>query len=115
MTSYWFTSRPKEVEHQHPFLVFDGNDRLHLPLTIFGKEASDRLSPKTIQTYLHAVLPFFAWLDTDVWQLRAGKWNGLKKPNFARWLHRAMEPPGKACWLYRKGSLHKVDISPLVR
>ncbi len=76
MTSYWFAPRPKGVEHQHPFLVFDSNDRLHLPLTIFGKEASDRLSPKTAQTYLHAVLPFFAWLDTDVWQLRAGnRWN----------------------------------------
>src|SRR5258706_35408 len=25
-----------------------------------------------------------------------------------------MEPPGKACWLY-EGSLHKVDLSPLVR
>src|SRR5258708_1433946 len=76
MTSYWFAPRPKGVEHQHPFLVFDGDDRLHLPLTIFGKEAGDRLSPKTVQTYLHAVLPFFAWLDTDVWQLRAGnRWD----------------------------------------
>jgi hypothetical protein len=34
MNSFWFTPRPKEVEHHHPFLVFDGNDRLHLPLTI---------------------------------------------------------------------------------
>jgi len=76
MTSYWFTPRPKGAEHQHPFLVFDSNDRLHLPLTIFAKEASHRLSPKTVQTYLHAILPFFAWLDTDVWQLRAGnRWN----------------------------------------
>jgi len=72
MTSYWFAPRPKGVEHQHPFLVFDGSDRLHLPLTIFGKEASHRLSPKTVQTYLHAMLPFFAWLDTDVWQTCAG-------------------------------------------
>ena len=76
MTSYWFTPRPKGVEHQHPFLVFDGNDCLHLPLIIFGKEATDRLSPKTAQTYLHSILPFFAWLDTDVWQLRAGnRWD----------------------------------------
>lgn len=76
MTLYWFTPRPKGVEHQHPFLVFDGNDCLHLPLTTFGKEASHRLSPKTVQTYYHAILPFFAWLDTDVWQLRAGnRWD----------------------------------------
>lgn len=72
MTDYWFTSRPKNVEHQHPYLVFDGENHLHLPLTIFGKEASYRLSPKTVQTYLYAIMPFFSWLDTDVWQIRAG-------------------------------------------
>jgi integrase len=76
MTAYWFVPRPKEVEHHHPFLVFDGNGNLHLPLTIFGKEASHRLSPKTVQTYLHAILPFFSWLDSDVWQTRSGNtWN----------------------------------------
>ena len=76
MKSYWFTPRPKEAEHHHPFLVFDSSDRLHLPLTIFGKEANHRLSPKTVQTYLHAMLPFFTWLDSDVWQVRAGvRWD----------------------------------------
>jgi hypothetical protein len=72
MNSFWFTPRPKEVEHHHPFLVFDGTDRLHLPLTIFAHDASRRLSPKTVQTYLHAMLPFFTWLDTDAWQVRVG-------------------------------------------
>src|SRR5260370_8198791 len=70
MTAYWFAPRPKGAEHHHPFLVFDGNDRLHFPLTIFGKEASYRLSPKTVQTYLHAILPWFTYLDTDVWPFR---------------------------------------------
>jgi integrase len=80
MTSYWFTPRPKGAEHQHPYLVFDGNDRLHFPLTYFGKEASHRLSPKTVQTYLHAIMPFFSWLDTDVWQRRAGNtWDAPSK------------------------------------
>src|SRR6266496_2305655 len=72
MTTYWFTPRPKNVEHQHPYLVFDGQNRLHLPLTIFGKEVSYRLSRKSVQTYLYALMPFFSWLDTDVWQIRAG-------------------------------------------
>ena len=72
MTVYWFTPRPKDVEHHHPYLVFDGQNHLHLPLTTFGKEASYRLSPKTVQTYLYALMPFFSWLDTDVWQIRAG-------------------------------------------
>jgi hypothetical protein len=80
MTAYWFVPRPKEVEHHHPFLVFDGNGSLHLPLTIFSKEASHRLSPKTVQTYLHAILPFFSWLDTDTWQTRSGNtWNASPK------------------------------------
>lgn len=80
MTAYWFAPRPKDVAHQHPFLVFDGQDRLHLPLTIFGKEASQRLSPQTVQTYLHALLPFFTWLETDPWQRRAGmSWEASPK------------------------------------
>jgi hypothetical protein len=75
MNSYWFAARPN-VEHRHPFLVFDCQDRLHLPLTVFGKEASVRVSPKTVQTYLYAISPFFTYLDTDVWQVRAGTtWN----------------------------------------
>jgi integrase len=72
MNSYWFAPRPKTVEHQHPFLVFDCQNHLHLPLTIFGKEASARVSPKTVQTYLYSITPFFTYLETDVWQIRSG-------------------------------------------
>lgn len=71
MSSYWFAPRPKTVEHQHPFLVFDCHDRLHLPLTTFAKEACARVSPKTVQTYLYSLQPFFSWLDADIWQIRA--------------------------------------------
>jgi integrase len=75
-SSYWFSLRPKNSEHQHPFLVFDCSDRLHIPLTLFGKEASVRVSQKTVQIYLYAILPFFTYLDTDIWQVRAGlHWN----------------------------------------
>jgi integrase len=73
MTSYWFAARPKSVGHQHPFLVFDGQDRLHYPLTRFAKEACSRLDLKTVQTYLYALCPYFSWLDTDVWQVRMGQ------------------------------------------
>src|SRR5260370_18681032 len=72
MNSYWFAARPRS-EHRHPFLVFDCQDRLHLPLTTFAKEACSRLSSKTPQTYLYAVLPYFTWLDTDHWQVRMGQ------------------------------------------
>jgi len=72
MSSYWFAPRPQTVEHQHPFLVFDCHDRLHFPLTTFAKEACTRVSLKTAQTYLYSLQPFFSWLDTDLWQIRAG-------------------------------------------
>lgn len=76
MGQYWYARRPQTVEHRHPFLVFDCQDRLHLPLTTFAKEACSRLGPKTPQTYLYAVLPYFTWLDTDLWQVRMGQtWN----------------------------------------
>lgn len=80
MAAYWFVPRPETAEHRHPFLVFDGNDCLHFPLTLFGKEISHRLAPKTVQTYLHALLQYFAWLDTDSWQVRAGNtWDASPK------------------------------------
>ncbi len=80
MTSYWFAARPKGVEHQHPFLVFDNQDRLHLPLTQFAKEACSRLDPKTVQIYLYSLCPYFTWLDTTVWQMRQGQtWDAPPK------------------------------------
>ena len=66
MTQYWLFPRPKTVEHQHPFLVFDGHDRLHMPLTTFAKEACTRVSPKAVQIYLYSIMPFFSCLDSDV-------------------------------------------------
>jgi hypothetical protein len=56
-------------------LVFDGAGRLHLPLTIFAKEARKRLSPNSVTVYLYAMLPFFSFLAST----RAGagrSWNG---------------------------------------
>ncbi len=73
---YWFAPRPPDVEHRHPFLVFDGQDRLHFHLTIFSKEAVARMSESAVRTYLYAILPFFAYLDEDTWQRQAQKqWN----------------------------------------
>lgn len=42
-----------------------------MPLTVFGKEACARVSPMTVQTYLYSLLPYFSWLDSDIWQMRA--------------------------------------------
>ena len=71
-SSYWFVARPKTVEHQHPYLVFDSQDQLHLPLTRFAKEARSRLDPKTVPIYLYALCPYFTWLDANSWQGRQG-------------------------------------------
>lgn len=73
-----FVSRPAGTEHQHPYLVFDGQDRLHFHLTVFAKEATAQLNGSTARTYLYAVLPFFQFLDTDHWQQRAGcRWDTM--------------------------------------
>lgn len=69
--TYRFVSRPANAEHQHPYLVFDGKDRLHFHLTVFAKEATTQLSTGTARTYLYAILPFFSFLETDPWQQRA--------------------------------------------
>lgn len=70
---YRFVSRPSKPVHGHRILVFDRHNRLHLPLTVFAKEASTRVADGTIRTYLNAILPFFAFVEVDEWQVRAGK------------------------------------------
>jgi hypothetical protein len=71
--SYRFVPRLSGTSHQHPYLVFDHQDRLHFHLTIFGKEAVSQHSDSTARTYLYAVLPFFSFLETDIWQQHAGR------------------------------------------
>ena len=59
-----------------PVLVFDLENRLHIPLTIFAEEAVKRSSLGTARTYLHAAAPFFGWLEADDWQREAHRrWN----------------------------------------
>jgi hypothetical protein len=70
---YHFVPRPPSTSHQHPYLVFDHEDRLHFHLTVFGKEAVAQQSNGTARVYLYAVLPFFSFLETDSWQQRAGR------------------------------------------
>lgn len=80
---YWFVSRPSEAEHHHPFLVFDTQDHLHFHLTVYGKEAVATLSPSSAQTYLHAILSWFTYLEEDRWQIQAGhSWDA--KPDLVR-------------------------------
>jgi hypothetical protein len=75
--AYWFAPRPPDVSHRHPFLVFDCQDQLHFELTVFGKESAARVEKKTVEGYLRALLPFFTYLETDVWQVRAAQnWKG---------------------------------------
>jgi len=64
--AYRFALRPAAVDHGYPVLVFDGDDRLHLPLTVFTKEARSHVSISTSLTYLHALLPFFAFVDREL-------------------------------------------------
>lgn len=58
--------------HQHHVLVFDRENRLHVPLTIFAGEAVKRSSLGTARTYFNAAAPFFGWLESDDAQR---KWN----------------------------------------
>ena len=39
----------------------------------FGKEAATRAEKKTVEGYLRALLPFFTYLETDEWQVRAAQ------------------------------------------
>ena len=71
MTSYHYCARPVAT-HGYPYLVFDCQGDLHLPLIVFAKEASNRLAPSSVKKYLTGILPWFTWLETDEWQKKAG-------------------------------------------
>jgi integrase len=73
MPAYHFCARPVEVAHGHPYLVFNCQDELHLPLTVFAKQALGRLAPSSLKKYLTGILPWFTWLDTDTWQTKANR------------------------------------------
>jgi site-specific recombinase XerC len=49
----------------HAVLVFDRQNELHFPLTIFAGEAIKRLSFGTARLYLNVLIPFMDWLETD--------------------------------------------------
>ena len=67
---YRFVKRPANVEHGHPFLVYDCTGQLDIALTRFAKLATVGLNEKTIRVYLYSVLPYFTWLSTDKYQVR---------------------------------------------
>ena len=70
---YIFERRPPDVSHKHPYLVFDCHGRLDVPLTAITKKISEGYPESTTRTYLHALMPFFTYLATDEWQIRAGR------------------------------------------
>jgi len=82
--AYRFVVRPTDVAHGHPVLVFDRTDRLHLPLTIFAKVARAHVSQSTTFTYLHALLPFFAFLDEAAGLGRHPEWRWDTAPEAVR-------------------------------
>ena len=74
--AYKFVARPADAGHGHPVLVFDGADRLHLPLTTFAREATRRLSASSVMVYLYALLPFFTFLDSRGSGGEQNSWTG---------------------------------------
>src|SRR5260370_18450194 len=70
MSAYHYCARPNAT-HGHPYLVFDCQDELYLPLTVFAKEAYVCLASSSVKKYRSGILMWFSWLDTDAWQVRA--------------------------------------------
>jgi hypothetical protein len=70
MSAVSYCARPNAT-HGHPYLVFDCQGELHLPLTVFAKDATSRLAPTSVKKYLSGVLPWFSWVETDPWQIQA--------------------------------------------
>jgi hypothetical protein len=71
VSKYQVYARSANVHHQYPYLVFDCRGQLHLPLTVYAKEADSSLAAGTARKYIASTLRWFTWLDTDPWQVRA--------------------------------------------
>ena len=78
--TYRFVPRPANVGHGHSVLVFEGANRLDLPLTTFAREAMRRLSPSSVRVYLYALLPFFSFLAGNGSGAQPQSWDGDPEP-----------------------------------
>ena len=74
--AYRFVARPADAGHGHAVLVFDGANRLDLPLTSFAREAMRRLSPSSVRVYLYALLPFFSFMSGNGSGRQRQSWDG---------------------------------------
>ncbi len=72
---YRFVARSAEAQarHGHPFIVYDTAARLHLPLTAYAREVATSTSPQTARVYLYPLCAYCTFLETDAWQVRAGR------------------------------------------
>lgn len=70
---YQVAPNPSSTRGTYPVLVLDGSRRLHLPLTVFAKEAPGWVDDKTARQYLSSILPFFAFLDAGHDRVAAGR------------------------------------------
>ncbi|SRR6266851_1829618 len=61
--------RPASATHGFPFLAFEPDGKIHVPLTLFASEALRRLSASTARAYVAALQPFFWDLleDGNAW------------------------------------------------
>src|SRR5258708_30589995 len=70
--------RPEGVTSRYSLVVVDGEGRPHLPLTRFYEKALQGLSDGTARTYLHALLPYFGYLNTNNWRRHRGdRWDSV--------------------------------------
>ncbi|ENU93552.1 hypothetical protein F971_00810 [Acinetobacter vivianii] len=57
---YFYRKNPRK-DSKIPYLVFDFEANLHLPLTHFSAYLSERYAPNTLKTYTYELISFFSW------------------------------------------------------
>jgi integrase len=94
MSAYSYYARP-DATHGHPYLVFDCQGKLHLPLIIFAKDAHTPLAPSSVKQYLKGILPWFSWIETNSWQIQAN--------------HRWTDPPERVREMIREYLVSRLE------
>ncbi len=74
-STYRVAPNASSTKGTFPILVLDRERRLHVPLTLFAKEAPSQVDDRTARKYLASILPFFEVLDREHEQGAARTWD----------------------------------------
>lgn len=105
---YFYRKNPKR-DSKIPYLVFDFEANLHLPLTHFSAYLSERYAQNTLKTYTYELISFFSWYHNKKNPQNSMFWAG--EPETVRTLVSEYLFTKLKCQIRTKGSFNLVYLT----